>query len=306
MNVTKNGHCPLFAFLCLALCPAPAFSQNYIDLLRVEYSHSPNNQFKSGEDNTDIQEWVVDINTPIVLSENHALLTGFLFDNTRLAIYPDNADISVSTLNLKLGLNSRYSKSWSASYLLFPKFSSDLKNYLSDDFQFGIAALFKYTRNEHLNFRFGAFYNTDLFGPFVSPLFGVYFLKKKWEFNILLPSMVDINYRLDQSVRLGLRFNGSIKSFNLNSTFNGMDQYLAKTNNEIGAYIGWALGRVHLIGTVGHAVGRNYRSYAQGDQLGLAISLIKLNDERRQLNTDIKDGWVFKLTALYRLTLKDK
>lgn len=293
-----------FFILLLSLssaCITPVRSQNYIDLLRIDYSSSPGNAFESGAGESTIREWLVDANVPVPVSKNQAILTGFQFEHIRAALYPQQDAFTVKTLGLKLGLNQRYSEKWSGTYLLLPKFASDLKRYEGADFQLGVAALFKLTQQANLHFKFGAMYNTDLFGPFVTPLLGIYFQRGKWEINTLLPSMVDLNYQLAPALKFGLRFNGMVKSFNLNTAFNGMPQYLARVNNELGGYLGWSFGKIHLVALLGHSVGRNYRTYARGDQINLGISALKLGDDRTQLNADFKDGMLYKFSILYRM-----
>ncbi|MBK8967491.1 MAG: hypothetical protein IPM36_12650 [Lewinellaceae bacterium] len=280
---------------------SPGIAQNYIDLFRADYTGSTGNAFEPGPGTSNIREWLVDANIPVPISKNNTILTGFQFEHIRVSVYPQEQAVAVKTLGLKLGLNQRYSNKWSGSYFLFPKFASDLQRYKSADFQFGIAVLFKLTQQENLHFKFGALYNTDLFGPFVTPLLGLYFQQAKWEANVLLPSMVDLNYRLVAALKVGLRFNGMIKSFNLNTNFNGMQQYLARANNEIGGYLAWSFGKVHLIGMIGYSIGRSYRTYARDDRINLGLSAIRLGDDRTQLNPDFKDGLVYKLSVLYRL-----
>ncbi len=284
----------------------PSFGQPYIDLLRIEYSGSLGNDFKSGSGTSDVHEWVADVTAPVGLSPENTLLTGFLYEHVQVSLYADQPPVRVSTFNLKLGLNHIYSDTWSASYLLLPKYASDLKQYRSEDFQIGAAALLKYTKRKNFHFKFGAFFNTDRFGHFITPLLGLYYQREKWEANLLIPRIVDINYRVTPLFRLGLRCNGSIRSFQLNEHLNGIPQYLSAAGNDIGVYMGWSLGRIYFVGTLSRSVGRHYRSYAQGDQIDLGISLLKLGDDRRQLNYDFKDGLVFKIAILYRLELEEQ
>ncbi len=294
----------LFFVLLLGLSSpwlTPGISQNFVDLLRIDYTGSSGNAFESGSGTSSVREWLVDANVPIPVSKNYTILTGFQVEHIRVGLYPQQNASSVKNLGLKFGLNQRYSNKWSGTYLLFPKFASDLKRYESVDFQLGIAVLFKLTQQENLHFKFGAMYNSDLFGPFCTPLLGLYFQRAKWEANVLLPSMVDLNYRLVAALKVGLRFNGMIKSFNLNTQFNGMQQYLARANNELGGYLAWSFGKVHLVGMVGHSIGRSYRTYARDDQIDLGLSALQLGDDRTQLNTDFEDGLMYKFSVLYRL-----
>lgn len=282
------------------------FAQNYIDLLRIDYSVGTGNDFETGPGTSDVKEWVIDATIPIVLSEHSVFLTGFLFENVSVTPYAGQGELSVYTLNLKLGINRVYSDTWSATYFILPKLSSDMKKLSRKNSQIGLVSLFKYSKGTSLNYKFGIYFNTELFGPFIVPLTGIYYQSMRWETNILIPTTVDISYRVVNSLKVGLRFNGFIKSFNLNDSFNGLQQYLSKSNNEIGGYIGWVQGRVNLLAMVGHSMGRSYRTYEQGDRLGLAISAIKLGDDRTPLNTDFNNGLVFKISILYRFELDNK
>ncbi|MDH4092994.1 MAG: DUF6268 family outer membrane beta-barrel protein [Cyclobacteriaceae bacterium] len=295
--------------ILVAVVPSLFFSvnaQNYVDLIRVDYSLSKGNDFKDEAGSSDVQEWVVDTNLPIVLSEKSTLVSGFLFENVKVTAYPGEDEVSLYTLNLKLGLNQTYSEKWSATYILLPKISSDLESFGSNDFQFGLVSIFKMTKRANLNYKFGAYYNTELSGPFLVPLFGVYYKTNRWETNIVLPISLDINYALAKTFRVGFKFSGFQKSFHLNGSAGGTDEYLTKANNELGTYLGWNYGRINIMAMIGHSIGRHYRTYAIDDKLKFAISVIKIGDERTQLNTDFKDGMVFKTTLLYRYPVDQK
>ena len=296
----------LFILIALSLLSISIKAQNYVDILKVDYSISKSNDFKDTQGTSDVKEWVVDATVPIVLSEKSTFLTGFVFENVSVSPYSGESEISVFTLNLKLGLNKTYSDKWSATYLLLPKFSSDMQNVAGEDFQLGIVSLFKFIKNENLNLKFGLYYNTDLFGPFLVPFAGFYYQKEKWEINALLPATVDVGYKLGNSLKTGLRFNGFIKSFNLNEEVDGMSQYLAKANNEVGIYLGYTFGKINVIVMGGRSIGRTYRTFENGDKMNFALSAIKIGDERTQLNSDFKDGLVLKTSLIYRFPIDNK
>ena len=282
------------------------YTQDYVDILRVEYATSRGNGFESASGTSDINEWTVDLNLPVILSPRTVLLTGFLYENIHVGLYPQQADYAVSTLNLKLGLNQRYTDTWSATWLFLPKISSDLTYVNRADVQFGLAALATYGRRKDLLFKFGALYNTDLFGPFVTPLLGIYFQKNRWTINCLLPSMADINYQMASPLKIGIRFTGTIKSFHLNGPPGGKDSYLSRSHNDLSTYLGFSMGNLVLTGMVGYSVGRRYQVFDPADKLPLALSLIKFGDDRNQLNPDLQDGLMFRLSLQYRLPVTDR
>ena len=292
--------------LLFIICTLTGYSQNYVDLLKVDYNYSAGNEFDGLEETSDVKELVVDATIPIPINDNLAILSGFVYENVLVTPYSGSNELSVHTVNLKMGLNKTYNDRWSATYILLPKFSSDLKAISGADFQMGAVALFKNTKSDNLNFKYGVYYNSELFGTFIVPFFGMYYQKDKWELTMLLPANVKATYSVTPLLDVGVRFNGFIKSFHLNDEFNGLDQYLTKANNEVGVFIGTNLGPVVAQVMIGRSIGRRYRTYEVGDQMGLALSAIKIGDERTQLNTDFVDGMVMKTSLVYRLDLSDR
>ena len=270
----------------------------------MDYSYSGNNKFDTSSMSSDVKEWVVDAAVPIVLTQATTLLTGFLYENVKVTPYDGGNELDVYTLNLKVGVNQKYSDVWSATYMLLPKFSSDLRKVGGDDFQMGGVSLIKYSKSSTFNYRFGAYFNGELFGPFLVPLFGLYQKTDRTELNLLLPMAADFNYQLGGTFRVGFRFSGFKKTFHLNTSgVDGFSEYLAKANNEVLGYLAVAKGSINVIGFVGHSIGRSYRTYQVGDQVGLGLSAIDFDDQRTQLNTDFKDGLVFKVSVVYRYAL---
>ncbi|MBL7871676.1 MAG: hypothetical protein JNM78_08710 [Cyclobacteriaceae bacterium] len=291
-----------FSFVSLLLISSIAQAQNYIDLLKIDYALGKGNNFKDGTGSSDVQEFTIDATVPIVLSDKNTFLTGLLFEQVRVTVYADQPDVSVYTLNLKLGLNTILSDTWSATFMTLPKISSDFETVGKNDFQLGLLSIFKKTINTNLNYKFGAYFNTELFGPFVVPLLGVYYKKNKWETTVMLPMSMDVNYLLAEPFRVGLKFSGFQKTFHLNTPYNG-DHYVTKANNELGGYLSYTYKNIYFVGMIGHSIGRSYRIYEVGNQLKLAISVVKIGDNRTQLNTDFEDGFVFRTSVFYRLNL---
>ncbi len=282
------------------------FSQEYINLARLSYNISNDNAFDLEEGETSLKELSFDLNIPIPLSEKKALLTGLLYENIQLKLYNNDKYTTLHTVNLKAGVNQKFNKNWDVTYMLLPKFSSDLIKWKKDDFQIGALALFKKHLRKNFNYKFGVFYNSDRFGPFLTPLIGLYYHKGKWETNITLPASADGNYSISKNGKIGLRFDGAIRSFNLNSSFEGKDQYVRRSNNELSGYLQWNMKGVNFQFQVGTTIGRSYRTYEENDQVDLTVSFLKFGSFDQQLNEDFSDGIFFKTTILYQLNLASK
>ena len=65
-----------------------------------------------------------------------------------------------------------------------------------------ILSLFTKKKRAELKFKYGVFVNNEKFGLAVIPIFGLYYLSpsKKFEANLTLPIVADINYKLNKSI----------------------------------------------------------------------------------------------------------
>ena len=295
-------------FIALLIIAHLSYAQNYLDLAKFEYTTTPINSFETEEATTSLTELNGNLTIPIVFSEKFTLLTGVTYEQTTASFAPERDHESLVGITLKLGMNVSHNSKWSGTYMLLPKISSDMKKVGSKDYQIGGAVLMKYTKSEHFNYKFGAYGNTELFGPFLVPIFGFYYLSpsNKFEANVLLPLSVDMNYAVSTSTRFGLNFKGQIRTYNLNTPIgNESSRYLTRSTNELYSYIQYSIKNdINLQFGFGRSIGRSYRMY--DEKVSLATSLIYFGDNRNQLNTDFSDSWLFKATVFYRLNLHNQ
>lgn len=291
-------HCLMLGIILF--CFNKGYCQNYIDIFRLDYSSNNAIQYKLGGGKSNLREFLADLAIPIKISTKANLIGGLVVENIDVSPFAFQNEISVYTVGLKIGINRTYNEKWSATYMLLPKASSELNSINTRDFQIGCAVLAKCSINKNFNYKIGIFYNSDLFGAFVTPLLGVYFQKNKYEVNLLLPRMGDVNYSINPNLKLGLRFNGTIRSFNINDQ-HGNSQYLQIANSDIGPYIGYSYRRLNIQAMVSQSFGRYYRVYNSDDKIDLSLSVFRFGDNRQQLNTDLKDGVIYKISAFYRI-----
>ncbi len=298
----------LMLFIAL-LWAAPLASQTYIDLAKLSYAVTPNNNFDNGQDGNPINEWNLQIDLPVVLDKKSVLITGFTGNSLNVGLDPSLSDGSqLYTLGIRLGMNQVYSDTWSATYLLLPKFSSDFSNGFRDGFQLGVATLFSKTYSKRLKFTFGVFTNTEEYGQLVVPLFGGYYLSpdNRFEATLLLPSVAEINYAVGTKIRLGMNFDGLGATYVLQDS-NFSHAYVTKSSNEIFSYIRFPLTRSVLLNIkAGYSVFRSYKVYDRDDKVDLSLATIYIGDNRTVLNTGFKDNFIFKFDLIYRFHLEKK
>jgi hypothetical protein len=213
---------------------------------------------------------------------------------------------------LKAGFTWKHSDKWTGTYVFLPKVASDFKQPLArKDFQFGGIALLRYNHTSNLKYRFGIYGNTELFGPWVVPILGLYYLSpsKKFEANVTLPLTADMNYRLSPLFHVGANFFGLVRTYHLtegvaSDTGTG---YVARSTNELYAYLRLNLGKTSVIQLkVGGSLGRSYRVYYEKDQVGFGMPLAYFRDSRDALNVDFEDGLIGQVVYIYRVPIVKK
>jgi hypothetical protein len=282
-------------------------AQNYVDLIKVDYAITPTNAFDSSTISTTLQEINGDFTLPIVINDNTTLLSGAIYENIVASFSPNRPNESLTGITLKLGANLRHNKRLSGTYMLLPKISSDMKNIAERDIQVGGVILMKYTKTEQLNFRFGLYSNRELFGPFIVPIVGFYFLNdsKKLEVKATLPLSFNAEYAIRSNIKTGLNFKGQVRSYNINSHIRNEDhRYLVKSTNDIYTFLRYETkSGLNFQMNFGRSIGRSYRMFSE--QVALGMPLTYFDDQRIQINQDFSDSWLFKLGVFYRLNLDE-
>ncbi len=280
-------------------------AQEYVDILKIGYGETLNNDFEGTESSTHVKSFEVGFTFPVVLNENHALITGFDFSRNNLQLFPNAEFTSLYSTSLKLGLASTISEKWSSTVVLLPKIASDYHNISGEDFYFGGFALLKLKKNENLKYRFGIYASTEAFGFFTTPILGWYYLSpnKRFEMDMSLPISADVNYTLGKTT-IGIDYFGIGRSFKLHIE-NTPETYVDLSSLEFASYVQFNVlqNSVLLRAKLGYS-SNNYEVYADGDKIDLGVSAFSFGDERTQLNPEMNGGMFLKFEALYRFHIK--
>ena len=286
------------------------FSQNYVDLLKVNFNTTNFNTFDSSSSKTQVNELMVDFTIPIKLNEKTSLISGLIYENIQTKLFEDGNVKTFGSTTLKVGANKLINDRWSATAVLLPKIASDYKSISGKDIQFGAIGIMKYKKSDNKNFKFGLYYNSELFGPFFVPMIGMYYLSpnKKFETNIMLPLQADVNYKLIPFINFGLNFNGQIRSYHLTDvTPSFKSTYIARSTNELYAYLKFnATNNISITIKVGQSIGRTYNVFDEGDKVTFGLPATFIGGKRQQLNTNFSNGMIFQGTLLYRFNLEKK
>lgn len=300
--------------LLFLLVPLLTSAQDYVDIFRIGYGETFNNNFEGTNSNTRIKSFEVGLTFPVVLNENNALITGADFSVNNLQLFPEVERTSLYSTNIKLGLASTYSEKWSSTIVLLPKIASDYNDISGDDFYLGGFALLKLQKKENLIYRFGVYGSQEAFGFFTTPIIGWYYLSpnKKFEMDMSLPISADVSYSLGETT-IGMDYFGIGRSFNLKTRLpagqdkNQPDTYVDLSSLDFAAY--WQfnfLDKSVLLRTkLGYST-NNYEVYTKGEKIDLGVSAFSFGDNRTQLNPNISGSLYAKIEAIYRFNLPTK
>ena len=282
-------------------------AQNYLELLKVQAGTTPLNKFDSSLTSSVLNEFLVDATVPIKLNSKSTFITGISFENIQTKLFADQKMHTFSSINLKLGVSHKFNDKFTSTFILLPKGASNFTQLSEKDFQIGAVALFKYKKKANLHYKYGLYYNSERFGPFFVPMFGLYYLSQnnKFEANIMLPLQVDLNYKILPLLNIGFNFNGQGRTYHLSNISPDIkSSYVAKSTNELYAYLKFNIGKSFSLQTkIGQSFARKYRVYDDNDKVTFALPLVFIGDNRKQLNTDFSDGLLFQFVLLFRLDL---
>ncbi len=296
--------------------------QDYVDLFRVQYSTTPLNNYKPdsvSSSGSNVEELGVDLTLPIKLNDKFVIITGYTFDQLDVlpfSQYHTGAEWSYRMHSLKAGLSWQHNDTWSGQYLLIPKTTGRLDNINNKNSQLAALALVKQKKKQNLFLRYGAYYNSEIFGPFFVPLLGIWYRSpnKKFEMNWTLPVWADMNYTWKPWLTTGFNFQSFVRSYyapNYYSNFGAKplnsgspDNYMVKASNEIFLYTQFNIKKSFIIqAKVGQSIGRKFKHYNYGDNVDWGFSAFRFGDNRKQLNPNLKDGLIFQVRLIYRFWL---
>lgn len=281
-------------------------AQDYVDIIKIGYGQTINNDFKGSEDQTETKLLDLDVTFPVVINEKNAFITGVNFSKNSLELFPDSKPTNLFSTTLKVGLATTFNEKWSTTLVLLPKVASDYETISSNDFYFGGFAILKLKKKENLIYRFGIYATSEAYGLYSTPIIGWYYLSpnKKFEMDMSLPISADVNYTFSFA-KLGIDYFGIGRSYNVELE-NYPKAYVDQSSLEFLAYLEFNMLQKSMLfrAKIGYATSDN-EVYNAGDNIDFGLTAFTFGDTRTQLNPDMGGGLLFKLEAIYRFSINN-
>lgn len=280
-------------------------AQDYLDLARLSYTIAPNTLFDNTVKGTTITDFYLQFDLPTVLNEKTALITGFVANITKIDLAPNQMKkTGLNTFNFRLGLNIKHSETWTGTYLILPRISTDFSHGFHRGVQFGAVGLLSKKKSSKLKYTFGLYTNREEYGQSVVPLLGGYYLSPDeiWEVTALLPAAFDVNYKLSSKVSTGVNFDGMGNTYTID-TEEFQDAYVTRGSSQLYGYAQFELVPSLFLRTkVGYEL-RGTKVFDQDDKVSLSFASIYIGDHRTVLNIEQRNNFLFKAELFFRFNL---
>jgi len=297
-----------YLFPLLLLVVGTTYAQNYVDLLKVDYSNVINAGFEDADSETNVRFLDVKATVPIPINDKVAIITGADFLNQNLKLSPTDSDVSLSSLTFKAGLSIKHSEKWSGSYVFLPKVASEDLEFENDAFFIGGIALMKYQKSKNVQYRFGMYATQEAFGTLLTPILGLYYANPEnhWEATLNLPINGDVNYSFNEVSKLGLAYSAPVRSYVNTPSTEGLETYTHSNIIEVGPYIEHSFAKQHILLKL--QAGYNsldYQVFGENDLLPIRVAFAEFGDDRNRLNSEMNGNFFLKIGATYRFHITD-
>ncbi|MEN8187906.1 MAG: DUF6268 family outer membrane beta-barrel protein, partial [Bacteroidota bacterium] len=214
--------------------------------------------------------------------------------------------INLHGIIIRTGLYQKLSEDRSIQILFAPRLMSDFNNINGDHFQYGGIVLYEKKISDKLKMGYGAMYNQELFGPYLTPLINLNWqLSNRLSITGLLPVYAKVKYKINDRFTAGISHFGLITTYKLGDSEYEGDYIERKSIDEtlFGRYR--ITGNIYLEGRFGHTFGRSYTQYESDQKVGFSLPLIGFGDDRVQKNVSFKDGWITNLRLVYSIPIPE-
>jgi len=210
--------------------------------------------------------------------------------------------VVLNGLIVRTGLLQKFSRGRSIQILVAPRLMSDFKQGMENSFQIGGLVTYEKIFREELIMSFGAFFNQELFGPYLVPVVGLEWqLSNRWSITGMLPIYAKVNYRVNDNLTAG------ISHFGLSTTYYLGDEayqgdYIERFSIDPCLFARQRLfGNLYAEGRIGRSLSRKYKQYSGDDKVSFAIPLVAFGDNRTIKNVKFDDGIIAELRLVFNI-----
>ena len=279
-----------FVFLLIIL---KSSAQPYFDVANIYYQKSPDKSlYHSDETNLKTDLFSTNLQAAFKIKKDYVIINPFcdayqlqLEKSPKQKIY----GIGMALTYLKQWKNEK----WSTAFVAIPRLNSELKKVDGNDYQMGGVVLGIYKKSEKLSYKFGVYYNSEFFGPFVLPLAGIEW-KPSERLSIfgLIPNQLNLEYKFNKTFYGGVEMVFMTNSYRLESNY-----FLRMDDNHVKLFLDTYITKNIVLNLqVGQSVLRKYRYGIRENSSTTYPEPVR----------NVNDGLLFRAGIVYRMRLDEK
>jgi hypothetical protein len=282
------------------------FSQNHVDLANIYWRTSPFNNIEGTDYKRNLNTFGADVKLPIVFTNKNVLIFGLDYQQSEISFadfdWKKQPRFQFASSTVQVGFEHHWNKRSKMLFMGMGRLNTDYRHIQLNHFQVGGLALGTTKRSESFEWKYGAYANSEFFGPMLVPLFGFNWkINDHWRLKAVIPVNLELSYQSDNGFRSGLKFDGVNGSYRFDSSI-GTDAYIDKADNNIWLFGEKKLGKYLWIHTkAGHSILRKYRIYDPNEKLALKLGPVNIGDTRPTTYSLMENGWSFELRLIFRM-----
>lgn len=280
----------LFLFLLFAI---HINAQPFFDLFSVSHQTCfPLFKAKDGRTELNSAYSAVDLSVPIKLKEDFLVFSPG-YENNFISFRDTTNSYSVHGYKLPVAYVHKWkAKQWKSTVLGIARLNTLSKNnWNKNSLQYGGAFVMAYEKKTNLTYKFGVYYNSEFFGPFIIPLLGIdYRPNDRLKIFGILPGSMNLEYKFSKLLRGGFLFRSLTSSYRTES-----NQFLRVNDNQLKAFFDFYLAKNHVISVeAGHSILREIKPG------------VRIDGESTYTDIKTSDGLLLKISYAFRLRLDEE
>jgi uncharacterized protein DUF6268 len=291
IKMRKNIQVTIIFLFVLQGCLFKSSAQPYFDIANIYYQQSPDNSLYHADENPLKTQLIsASLQAAFEIKKDYVIINPFC-DYYKLQ-FSESPEQKLYGIGLALTYLKQWkNEKWSTAFVAIPRINSDMKKVNDNDYQMGGVLLGIYKKNENVSYKFGAYYNSEFFGPFIIPLLGIEWkASDKLSIFGVLPNQLNLEYKFNKTFYGGVELVCGTNSYRYDDYY-----FLRIDDNHLKIYLDTYLSKNIVFNIqAGQSVLRKYR-------IGH-----RENGSPNYTELDLNDGLLFRAGIAYRLRLDEK
>ncbi len=270
-------------------------SQPYFDILRVNSAFGP---ITSNYSQFSVHQ--AELQIPIVLKSENVLLFAAHGIRNELTDKDGLPKYELSGIRLRGGINLKISDEENLLLMAINRYNGNEFSFSGDNFQLGGIIIYSKKIRDDLTYKFGAYYNGELFSSLFTPVFGFdWIINDRSRLFGNLPISANYLYSISDRLEAGVSFNGLISSFTQSQIG---PFYLQRGYNHLTPHLDFYVTQnIAIQVKPGILIGSKFKLFQEQDKADWSLSALKFGDNRTIQSEIDASGFIVEFGVVYRV-----